>query len=267
MEPGIVPGSLSPSDEPGDLTEVVRAARRGLRRDVALLVEHLRDAQLLLPLAKSVSGAPHGHEVELTDDLTIEPHLLADDEGNAFCPVFTRADILEPMIAQVGWMTEGNPLEYCSVPAQVALDLALQIVDEEHVVGVVVNPMHDSELMLRRTEVGSIAQGRPVPLVGYVRQIPLQDFEETLVAEGADPPPEALVSAVERCVASLDEIIGYEILSTFNADRDLEPHLTLTIRPAGGQIDFESVTHRLIDELGDLVPAPGYIDIVFDRSP
>jgi hypothetical protein len=66
-------------NEPTDLTPRVQAARRGLRRDVALLVEGLDGAELLVPLAKSVEGATHGAEHELTSDVTLEPHMLVDD--------------------------------------------------------------------------------------------------------------------------------------------------------------------------------------------
>jgi hypothetical protein len=250
-----------------DLTDVILAARRGLRRDVALLVEKLDDGELLLPLSKSVPGATHGADHELTADVTIQPHLLVDEEGQAFCTAFTHPDIIHPVVEKVGWTTDGNALEFAAVPARVALDLSLQVIDDENVVGLVLNPMHESELMLRRSEIGSILQGRALPLVGYVQQIPLQDFEETLVAEGAEPPPAALVEAVERCVVESDDLVGFELLSTFNADRDLEPHLTLTVRPAKTDIDFEAVTRRLVERIGDLVPPPGYIDIVFDRSP
>lgn len=254
-------------DDPLDLTDVVQAARRGLRRDVALLVEHLDDGALLLPLAKSVEGVEHGAEQDLTADVTLQPHLLVNEDGHAFCAAFTHPDLIQPVVEKVGWTTDGNSLEFASVPARVALDLSLQVIDDESVLGLVVNPMHESELMLRRSEIGSILQGRALPLVGYVQHIPLQDFEETLVAEGAEPPPPTLLEAVERCVRESDDIIGFELLSTFNADRDLEPHLTLTVRPARTDIDFEAVTRQLIEQIGDLVPPPGYIDIVFDRSP
>ncbi len=127
--------------------------------------------------------------------------------------------------------------------------------------------MHESELMLRRLELASIAKGQAVPLVGYVKQIPVQDFEKTLIAEAGDPPPAAFVAALERCLGELDDSIGeYEILRTFNADRDLEPHLTLSLKPKRADIDFEAVTTTLIEALSETVPPPGYIDIVFDRT-
>jgi len=250
-----------------DLTEWVQAARRGLRRDVAALLDHLDGGELFVPLARPVQGVQHGEELELDDDLTITPHMLADDEGNLYCALFTRADILEPLIEQLGWTTDGEPLEYCSLPAKVGLDLAVQVVDETRVLALVVNPMHESELMLRRIELASIVNGQPVPLVGYVKQIPVQDFEKTLIAEAGDPPPPEFVAALERCLGELDDSIGdYEILRTFNADRDLEPHLTLSLKPKHSDIDFQAVTDRLIAALSETLPPPGYIDIVFDRT-
>lgn len=253
--------------DPGDLTHWVQGARRGLRRDVAELVGRIDLGELFVPLAKQVPGAKLGEQMELDEDLTISPHLLEDDEGHLFCSMFTRPDVLEPIAEQLGWRTDDGALEYCSLPAKVALDLAAQIVDEENVMALIINAGHESELVLHRQEIASIAKGRALPLVGYVRDIPLQDFEKTLIAEAEAPPPKALVEALESCLRELGSIERYEVLSTFNADRDIEPHMTLSLRPKSRSIDFERVTEQLIEAIKDLVPPPGYVDIVFDRTP
>jgi len=253
--------------DPTDLTHWVHGARRGLRRDVAELVQRLEGGELFVPLAKQVPGAAVGERMELDDDLTIAPHLLEDDAGRLFSTMFTRPDILEPLAEQLGWGTDEGALEYCSLPARIGLDLAAQIIDEENVLALILNPGHESELMLHRHEIASIAKGRAVPLVGYVRDIPMQDFEKTLIAEADAPPPRDFLDAVERCLAELGNIERYEVLSTFNADRDLEPHLTLSLRPKARDIDFEKVTTLLVDAVRDKVPPPGYVDIVFDRTP
>lgn len=260
-------GSLGGSSDPTDLTQWVDEARRGLRRDVAALVNRLELGELFVPLAKPVPDAPLGEHVEIDDGLTITPHLLEDSEGLLYGALFTRADILEPISEELGWTTDDGPLEYCALPAKVALELALQVLDEESVMGLVLNAGHESELMLQRSELAAIAQGKPIPLVGYVREIPMQDFEKTLIAETDEAPPAAFIQAIERCVAELDVIESYELLSTFNADRDLEPHLTLSLKPKRVEIDFEDVTQQLVEALGDDVPPPGYVDIVFDRTP
>jgi hypothetical protein len=121
--------------------------------------------------------------------------------------------------------------------------------------------------MLQKSELSSLAKGQAVPLVGYVHHIPMQDFEQTLIAETDEAPPAAFIQAIERCLKERDDIEGYELLNTFNADRDLEPHLTLSLRPKSVEIDFETVTEELTEALGDDVPPPGYVDIVFDRTP
>jgi hypothetical protein len=253
--------------DPTDLTHWVEGARRGLRRDVAELMQRLEAGELFVPLAKQVPGATIGQQMQLDDELTIAPHLLEDDQGRLFCAMFTRPDILEPVAEQLGWGTEEGALEYCSLPAKIGLDLARQLVDEENVMALVLNAGHDTELILQPAEVASIAAGRALPLVGYVRDIPVQDFEKTLIAEADAPPPQAFVDALEVCLEKLGNIERYEVLSTFNADRDVEPHLTLSLRPRSRSIDFEGVTAQIIDALGDLVPPPGYLDIVFDRTP
>lgn len=253
--------------DPTDLTHWVQGARRGLRRDVVELVQRIEQGELFVPLAKQVPGATIGEQMALDDDLTIAPHLLEDDQGRLFSAMFTRPDILEPVAEQLGWRTDEGALEYCSLPAKVGLDLAQQIVDEESVMALIINAGHETELMLHRHEIASIARGRALPLVGYVRDIPVQDFEKTLIAEADAPPPKAFLTALERCLEELGNIERYEVLSTFNADRDIEPHLTLSLRPKTRSIDFEQVTEQLIDALRDLVPPPGYVDIVFDRTP
>lgn len=253
--------------DPSDLTHWVHAARRGLRRDVADLLQRMDQGELFVPLAKQIPGAAVGEHMHVEDDLTLSPHLLEDETGHLFCAMFTRPDILEPMAEQIGWHTDDGALEYCSLPAKVALDLALQIVDEESVMALIVNAGHDTELMLQRHEIASLAQGRALPLVGYVRDIPVQDFEKTLIAETDQPPPRAFLDAVESCLADLGSIERYEVLSTFNADRDIEPHLTLSLRPKARSIDFEQVTQQIIAAVRDHVPPPGYVDIVFDRTP
>ncbi|MFO0567255.1 MAG: hypothetical protein U0263_16475 [Polyangiaceae bacterium] len=253
--------------DPTDLTHWVESARRGLRRDVVELCSRLDAGELFVPLAKQVEGAQVGERVEIDDDLTITPHMLVDEDGNLFCAMFTRPDILEPLAEELGWGTDEGALEYCSLPARVGLDIAHQVVDDERVLALVINAGHETELLLHRHEIGSIAQGRALPLVGYVRDIPLQDFEKTLIAETDEPPPADFVQKVEACLDELGTVASYEVLSTFNADRDLEPHLTLSLKPKSRDIDFEALTRRLMDAVADVVPPPGYLDIVFDHTP
>jgi hypothetical protein len=195
----------------------------------------------------------------------LSPRLVRDEAGNGYFAVFTRREPLEEAAASLGWTDESSSLQYCTMPALLVFDLALQIVDESNIVAMVIDPGHDNELVLQRHEIGSIAQRRAIPLVGYVSQIPAESAERTLVAEG-EPPPAALVAAVQKCVAGLGIVESFRIERTFNPERDLEPHptLLLTLKKDGGDRQF--VVKRLMEAVEGKVPPPGYIDIVFDED-
>jgi hypothetical protein len=249
-----------------DLTAAVTTARRGLRRDVAVLVDSLEGGELFVPLARPIAGVPYGEHVELQTELSMSPHMLVDSDQKVYAALFTRADLLEAAGDQLGWNTDDGPLEYCSLPARVALNMALEVIDDVNVAGLVINAIDASELFLQRTELGSICGGRPMPLVGYVREIPEGDDERTLVAEAGDPPPPELIAAIEECVAAEPELMSYVLERSFNPERDVEPHPTLRLRTAG-EADRAGITARLIAAIEDKLPAPGYVDIVFDEEP
>ncbi len=145
--------------DPNDLTIAVETARRGFRRDVEVLVRMLDAGTIFIPLLHSVPDVEHGEELEVEEGFRLSPQMLVDEDGKLYCALFTRAELLEPLVDQLGWETDGEALEYATVPARVALEMALEVVDEEHVLGVVLNPLDDSELMLRRTELASILGG------------------------------------------------------------------------------------------------------------
>jgi hypothetical protein len=251
------------AEKPGDLTDVVQAARRGLRRDVASLVDALEQGELLIPLAREISDAPIGERIEIGDELRLSPHLLVDPEERRFAALFTRPDLLETVAEHVGWATDGGPLKYCTLPARVAFDIALSILNDPEVPALVINAGADSELFLRREELASIHSGRALPLVGYVSQIPEQDDERTLIAEPGEPPPPALIAAIERALAEVPEVRGYTLRRTFNAERDLEPHLTLALSASLAAAKAQTVAERMFQAVENHLPPPGYIDIVF----
>ena len=246
-----------------NLTALVLGARRGFRRDVAALEAALDDADLVIPLARRIADVPEGEDVPLDRELEITPHYLADAEGGRHVALFTSNELVATAAARLGWTTEGEELAYCALPGRIACQLALDLVDEESVLGLVIDAGHPSELVLRRAELASIVNGKPVPLVGYVADIPLQDDEKTLLAEPSDPPPPELTELVASAVAGIDEVTGHRLVRTFNLERDLEPHLTLRVMVKRGA-DRRAVADRVIDAVGDSIPPPGYLDIVFD---
>jgi hypothetical protein len=114
--------------------------------------------------------------------------------------------------------------------------------------------------MLHRHEIASIVQGRAVPLVGYVGEIPFDPHEERLIAEMEGGPPPDVVQAIEDIL----RMTPYGLKKTFNAERDIEPHLTLNVIGADASVDRNALAQKLAAALDGLLPAPGYIDILFD---
>ncbi len=248
--------------EPGTFTQLVAQARRGLRRDVEALLGGLDQAELLIPLAEDLPDAPEGERVELDRELRLVPHLLPDDEGKLFSALFTYPDPLGPIVEALGWQTASEPLKVCAFPARIALEMALEVIDGEAVLGLVIDPGSESELCLTRAELGSMLAGKALPLVAYVANIPEQETARTLVAEAGEPPPEALLGALANWLAKKADVTSHRLERTFNPDRDLEPHLTLTLNVAEGA-DRQGLFDEVTQELEGKLPPPGYLDVLF----
>ena len=249
-----------------DLTPLIKAAQRGLRRDVQALLDQLAQGELIIPLARNIAGAADGQRLDIDDgEVKLVPHMLLDDQGNHYAALFSHPELMAPMERQLGWKTDGEDLKFCTVPALFALDMALEVVDDEQVLGLVLNAGSDAELALRREELASLTNGKAVPLVGYVAALAPDEDEQTLIAEGGEPPAPALTAAIEACLLELPEVLGYALLRTFNPERDLEPHPTLKLATTAEETALSRIATKMIDAIGKHLPPPGYIDIVFDR--
>lgn len=254
--------------DPTRLNAAIRAARRGFRSDVQQLVEVLGEATLLVPLARTIDDLEVGKPMTPPDEVRLVPHLLPDDDGTAFVALFTDPDVLRTVGQYLQWSTVGDEtLQYCTLPAKIGLDLALQLVDGERVHGAVLNPSDEYELILSRDELGALAQGRAIPLVGYVKDIPLSADDKPLISELEQPPRPELLAALARCLDGLPGVSGHRLQQTFNAERDVEPHLTLVLEVANEQqLDTELLNERLSQHLEGQLPDPGYIDVLFDSG-
>jgi hypothetical protein len=254
-------------DDAQDLTPLVKAAQRGLRRDVQALLDKLPQGELFIPLARNIEGVSDGQRLDIDDgEVKLVPHMLLDEDGNHYAALFSHPELMGSMERQLGWKTDDGELKFCTVPALFALDMALEVVDNEHVLGLVLNAGSDSELALRREELASLTSGKAIPLVGYVAALAPDEGEETLIAEGGEPSAPALTEAIERCLAELPQVQGYALLRTFNAERDLEPHPTLKLATTAPESELSDIARQMIEAIGRHLPPPGYIDIVFDRS-
>lgn len=249
-------------DTVSELTPLVREARKGLKSRVASLESALDDSVLHIPLARELEGATLGESTALDRPFELTPHFLGDETGRAVAVLFTQPEMLRAVGEDLNWQTDGGELSYCTLPARVACRMALDVIDGRQVLGLVFDAGHDSELFLTRAELASIVAGQPLPLVGYVRALPPLEGEKVLVAEERAGVPDAFREALERCLSSLPAVRGHALSRTMNPERDLEPHLTLSL-DAEPDADKGGVTRAVIEAIGELVPPPGYIDIVF----
>ncbi|MEI9941459.1 MAG: SseB family protein [Pseudomonadota bacterium] len=249
-----------------DLSPLIKAAQRGLRRDVQALLDQLPQGELFIPLVRNIEGVSDGERLDIDDgEVKLVPHMLLDEEGNHYAALFSHPELMAKMEQQLGWKTDDEALKFCTVPALFALDMALEVVDDEHVLGLVLNAGTEFELALRRPELASLTNGKAIPLVGYVANLEPDEGETTLIAEGGESPAPALIEAIEACLAELPQVEGYALLRTFNAERDLEPHPTLKLATRVNESELPAIARKMIDSVAKHLPPPGYIDIVFDR--
>jgi hypothetical protein len=240
----------------------VAQLQSGLRSGVQAFVDMLDKVGLHLPLAKPLPQVEIGETQAMGEELTLAPHLLPDD-GNWVVGLWSERDQLQTVAQYLQWTTDGENLDIVCLPARIGLELALQLIDEHKVTGLVLNPGDETEVFLTRAEVASIAAGSAIPLVGYVQDIPEQPDEKTLIAELDQPLSPELTTILERW-AEQEGVVGFRLQQTFNAERDLEPHLTLRVKVAEGTSDTRALVQPLLRELEGKLPPPGYIDVVFE---
>lgn len=255
-------------DEPMDLGPVLESARLGLRSEVQKLVDALPHAVVYIPLAEDLPDAPEGEKIEMTGDLTFRPHMILNSDHSIFAVAYSEPELVDPMQQALGWDTEGGDLKFICVPTHVLFDLANVQVDGEEISGIVFNPGTDQELVLQRDEAASLAQGTAIPLVGYVADLPPSADEETELVEGAEPPPQELLDALERAVARIDDLLATDVLTTFNPERDREPHLSISLTVvARDDLDRQKLADDTMEEAAPHLPPPGYADILFRDAP
>lgn len=255
----------SPSDL---LRNALAQAQSGLKSDVQALIDVLGSAEVYIPLSEDLPEAPEGEQIELDGDLTFRPHMILGEERAIFAVAYSEPALVETMQAELGWSTSDADLKFICVPAEVALDLAQVTIDGEGVAGLVFNPGTDDELVLRRDEVASLAQGVAIPLVGYVSELGPGDEVAGTIVEGAAPPPQALLDALERVKRENDDLVGFSLATTFDPERDREPHLTITLEVIGRHdLNRPALADAVMDQAAEYLPAPGYADIVFRDAP
>lgn len=210
-------GDAAPSDDDGSaapaLIEILRRFRAG-EVDPGAVVEVVRESRLLIPLVAELAEAgvgPTGLAIDKSADLSIVT--VAGPDGRAVMPVFSSVDS----------MRRWNPLAR-PVPAD-AVRVGLAAASEQTDL-VVLDPLSETEFVIRRPAVWAIAQQLPwVP--SYLDREVAAEF-----ARSAAPEPHVL--AVSLTVGDPDaRLAGPELV------------VTLELAPGLDEADLSAVIARL----------------------
>ena len=236
-------------------------ARSGLKSDVAKLIEEVPAGALFIPLSRAIPGLEDGDAIDVDEEVTLSPHVLVDGEDRLYVALFTREEFIGPVKQAMDWKTDDEELEYCGLPAELALKIAHEACGNEQIVGAVVNAMQDTELVLHQDELGHLTQGQAIPLIAYVEGVEGEAANAEDIADD-DLPPD-FKSALDACVANADLVTGYSVQRAFDPERDREPHLALRFALNAAVEDYEDLRNIIVATLEGRVPPPGYIDILF----
>lgn len=248
------------------LLAAIQGAQSGLKSKVTEFMEALTDAVLYIPLAEDMPDTPDGEQIEFEGELTFRPHMILGEDETIFAVTYSDPALVDHMREALGWDTSGQELKFICAPAHVALDLSQIAIEGTEVAGLVFNPGTEDELVLRRDEVASLIAKQPIPLVGYVEE--LTPEEEVTVVEGAAPPPQALMDALLRAKSDIKDLVQVNVQTTFDPERDREPHLCITLTVIGRHdLNRKLIADQVMDYAADLLPQPGYADIIFRDAP
>lgn len=247
------------------LRDALDAARGGLRSLVQRVIETLDDGVLYVPLAEDIPDIPEDED-QAFDELSFRPHMLLDNDENAYAVAYTEPALVENVQEALCWSTDGEELKFVRLPARSVLELALADVEDVSVGGLAIDPSTDRELVLGREEVQHILSGQAIPLVGYIEELPESD-EELPIVEGAEPPDPKLLEALDHAKAKIQDLVGYRVDTTFHPERDREPHLTITLYLSRPDAPRGAIAEELMELVDPLLPPPGYADLVFRDAP
>ncbi len=254
--------------DPVILGSALTAARRGLKSEVEKLVAVLPEAEVYIPLSEDLPEAEEGERVEWEGELTFRPHMILGGDQSIFAVAYSDPQLVEYMANAMSWDTSGEELKLICVPAHVAFELSQLTLDGERVSGVVFNPGTASELVLQRDEAASLMQGQAIPLVGYVDDLPPDTEPEAQIVAGAEPPPPPLLAALEEAKNAITDVVDVRVETTFNPERDREPHLTIFLTIiARHDLDRQALADEVMKDAAPHLPPPGYADIVFLDAP
>jgi hypothetical protein len=247
-----------------DLTDALITARQGLRKHVQVLVDQLPAGGFYLALGRSL-GLPE--ETVAPMEAPLSSHMAKHPEGNYYVTLFTRSDLAKAAANQAGWKTDDGPIETVPVAARNALYYALKLIaNNDNVDGLLINPYHETGVQLGGYEVQCLFEYKAIPWVGYAFSTPMGP-EESMEARPADmsSAPD-FTEAVQAYIATRPYITGYDMVALFNDQRDIEPYLAINLHTTKPESDYPEIAQTLMNGLQGKVPAPGYIEVLFNQE-
>lgn len=248
-----------------DLTDVVNQAQRGLKRDVAPLVEALAEGGFFVSLARSLNLPD---EMTLpTPEMSISSHMIQHPDGAIYVSMFTRPEYVRQAQEEMSWLSDAGKAEVCPLPARNALYYAWKLItDNEQVVGLFLNPYQEKSLMLNQLEIQSLFNGVPVPLENYAISAPFEEGDAIMVR----PADVTSVEGFQETVAQFQEqqqgVDGYEVVALFDEQRNMEPYLAINFKTDFGSEQYAEAAQNFVSLLKEKVDFPERLEIMFNEK-
>lgn len=249
-----------------DLTELINKAHRGLKQDIAPLVEAIPEGGFFLSLARSLG---------LENDLSVPPpeaavssHMLQHPDGSVYVSLFTQPKFARLAQKEQNWTTEGaESPEVCGLPAKNAIYYAWKLlVDNEQVVGVFINAYQEKSILLNRIELESLFNGIPVPLEAYAIQVPFGP-EDTIMVRPADVSSiENFQETVQKFMEQNQQVKGYEVVALFDEQRNMQPYLAINFKTEFGEDKYAENAQAFVNLMTESVTMPERLEIMFNEN-
>jgi hypothetical protein len=194
-------------------------------------------------------------------------HVTWSRDGLAWIPVFSSAEALASAGSGHSWQTDGGELQMAALPFEDLVAVLNQAFLDEQTGGIVFDLGLDTQLVLSSDEVLSLAAGTAIPITDLAGQQPARGDEQMYVGEPAES-SEQLVSQIQQILGREPHVTGSHLYQVFIPERDVMPHLLLSLTSPAADATREEIGIRVSDAVAQLdVPPPGYIDVMFDFDP
>ena len=248
-----------------DLTEAFSIARRGLKSDVAQLVESIPEGAFYLSLARSLNLPDH--ETPPPPEAAVSSHMLQHPDSGIYVTLFTRAEFAHKAQQEQAWVSDQGKSEVCPLPARNALYYALQLMlKNEPVVGVIVNPYHETATELNAMEIKNLFEGVAVPFEAYAYNVPYGEDESIMIrlADMSEVP--GFADTVQQFLNQHPDITSYEMVALFDEQRNLQPYLAINFHGNIAEEQYADVAGSFVTYLRSNLELPERLEVMFNQE-